>query len=37
MLTANKPLVETLRDLLVEKKVLDREALAALLPKRRQA
>jgi cell division protease FtsH len=32
ILTANKPLVTTLRDLLVEKKVLDAAALATLLP-----
>ncbi|MCC6337228.1 MAG: AAA family ATPase [Myxococcales bacterium] len=33
LLSENKELVRTLRDLLVEKKVLDREALATLLPK----
>ncbi len=33
ILSANKPLVKSLRDLLVEKKVLDAETLAAWLPK----
>lgn len=33
LLTRNKELVRTLRDLLLEKKVLDREALANVLPK----
>ncbi len=32
LIDANKALVQSLRDLLVEKKVLDREALGALLP-----
>ncbi len=32
ILETNKPLVQTLRDLLLEKKVLDKEALATLLP-----
>ncbi len=33
ILRGNKQLVETLRDLLLERKVLDREALGSLLPK----
>lgn len=33
LLEANRVLVQTLRDLLLEKKVLDREALAGVLPK----
>ncbi len=33
LLESNRVLVETLRDLLLEKKVLDKEALAAVLPK----
>ena len=37
ILRENRVLVETLRDLLLEKKVLDREALAAVLPKREKS
>ncbi len=33
LVTENKPLIVALRDLLLEKKVLDREALAQILPK----
>ena len=33
LLEENKALVETLRDLLLEKKVLDKESLATILPK----
>lgn len=34
LVTAHKPLIATLRDLLLEKKVLDQEALASILPAR---